>query len=84
MIRDSVVFYNYRIEIAIYVYVRKFYAIVELLVEGKLASSKSEARRKIKEGAVEVDGTKIVDETGRVEIGKSSLIRLGKRFLRIK
>ena len=60
------------------------YAIVELLVEGKLASSKSEARRKIKEGAVEVDGTKIVDETGRVEIGKSSLIRLGKRFLRIK
>ncbi|MBI4050691.1 MAG: tyrosine--tRNA ligase [Candidatus Doudnabacteria bacterium] len=60
------------------------YAIVDLLVEGKLASSKTEARRKIKEGAVEIDGAQVSDEKKVVKITKGSLIRLGKRFLRIK
>lgn len=60
------------------------YLLIDLLVQGKLASSKSEARRKIKEGAVEVDGSKITDEKTIVQISKNSLIRLGKRFLRIK
>ncbi len=59
------------------------YKIVDLLVEGKLAFSKSEARRKIKEGAVKVDGAKITDERATAKIKKNSLIRLGKRFLRI-
>ncbi len=60
------------------------YPIVDLLVEGKLASSKSEARRKVREGAVEVDGVRIGDEKASVDIVKGTLIRLGKRFLRIK
>ena len=60
------------------------YPIVDILVEGKLASSKSEARRKIKEGAVEIDGAKIKDEQTIVKLTKGSLFRLGKRFLRIK
>lgn len=60
------------------------YRVIDLLVEGKLAPSKSEARRKIKEGAVEVDGAKITDEKPLVKITKGSLIRLGKRFLRIR
>lgn len=60
------------------------YFLIDLLVEGKLASSKSEARRKIKEGAVEVDGVKITDEKIAVKIKKNSLLRLGKRFLRIE
>ncbi|MDP3993704.1 MAG: tyrosine--tRNA ligase [Candidatus Doudnabacteria bacterium] len=59
------------------------YNIVDLLVEGHLAASKSEARRKIIEGAVEVDGSKIKDERAPVKLTKNSLIRLGKRFLRI-
>ncbi len=59
------------------------YSIVELLVAGKLASSKSEARRKIAEGAVEVDGERINDETVKIKIAKGTLLRLGKRFLRI-
>lgn len=59
------------------------YRLVDLLVEGKLAFSKSEARRKIKEGAVEIGGAKITDEQARVRITKKTLIRLGKRFLRI-
>lgn len=60
------------------------YLIVDILVEGGLAASKSEARRKIKEGAVEVDGVKIKDESAKAAINKNSLIRLGKRFLKIK
>lgn len=60
------------------------YPIVDLLVEGKLALSKSEARRKIKEGAVEIDGVRIKDAANKAKITKGSLIRLGKRFLRIR
>ncbi len=59
------------------------YPILDLLVEGKLASSRSEARRKIQEGAVELGGSKINDVEARVTLTKGSLIRLGKRFLRI-
>lgn len=59
------------------------YLLVDVLVEGQLAQSKSEARRKIKEGAVEVDGAKISDEKAKVKLAKNSLVRLGKRFLRI-
>lgn len=59
------------------------YEIIELLVAGKLVSSRSEARRKIREGAVEVDGSKITNEKAVVKISGNSLIRLGRRFLRI-
>ena len=44
----------------------------------------SEARRKIAEGAVEVGGTKITDESAKVKLAKGSLVRLGKRFLKIE
>lgn len=60
------------------------YLIIDLLVEGKLASSKSEARRKIQEGAVEVGGNKINDPAARASIKNKTLIRLGKRFLEIR
>lgn len=59
------------------------YPILDILVEGRLASSRSEARRKIAEGAVEVDGDKIKDDQAPIKLTKNSLIRLGKRFLRI-
>lgn len=58
------------------------YPILEILVEGNLATSRSEARRKILEGAVDLDGEKVKDLTP-VKLKKNSLIRLGKRFLRI-
>lgn len=59
------------------------YSLIDILVEGKLATSKSEARRKIREGAVEVDSMKVKDESAKIKLIKFSLIRLGKRFLRI-
>jgi tyrosyl-tRNA synthetase len=57
--------------------------IDEVLVQGGLAASKSEAGRKVKEGAVEVDGKKVTNPKARVKLIKGGLIRLGKRFLRI-
>ncbi len=60
------------------------YILLDILVEGKLASSKSEARRKIKEGAVNHNQQKITDENARVKIASGDLFRLGKRFLKIK
>lgn len=60
------------------------YLVLDLLVEGKLASSKSEARRKIQEGAVAIDDRKILNADDTITIKKGNLVRLGKRFLRIK
>ena len=60
------------------------YSVLDVLVEGRLAASRSEARRKIKEGAVDADGKKITDEGAQIKLSKNSLIRLGKRFLRIQ
>ncbi len=53
--------------------------IVELLVSAKLMPSKSEARRKILEGAIELDGEKIKDVTYQVNIKNPVVLKAGKR-----
>jgi tyrosyl-tRNA synthetase len=53
--------------------------IVELLVLAKLLPSKSEARRKILEGAVEIDGGKIKDVNSELFIDKPVVLKVGKR-----
>jgi tyrosyl-tRNA synthetase len=61
------------------------HALVDLLVETKLASSKSEARRLISQGGVKINQETAVD--GMVEIGKKNnlILQVGKRkFVRIK
>lgn len=53
-----------------------------LLVETNLASSKSEAKRLIKEGAVELGG-EVVSENEGIELSPGDLLKVGKkRFLR--
>lgn len=55
-------------------------AIVDLLVEIKLASSKSEARRLIKQNGIRVDGKVINDEKLEVKIVKEGVVlQRGKR-----
>jgi len=56
---------------------------VDLVVASGLATSRSEARRKLEEGAVEKVGDKklSVDET--VTVSEEITLRLGKRFVRI-
>ena len=58
--------------------------IVALLVHANLASSNSEARRLVQQGAVEIDGQRINDPKAEVEVHKGAVIRCGKRgFVRI-
>ncbi len=58
--------------------------IVDLLVETKLAPSKSEARRLIQQGGVAVDDVMVKDDKLTVNLSQERLVRVGKRkFLRI-
>jgi tyrosyl-tRNA synthetase len=56
--------------------------IVELLMSAKLMPSKSEARRKILEGAIEIDGKKIKDINYQVELREPAVLKVGKRTFR--
>ena len=61
--------------------------IVTLLRDSGLASSSSDARRLLKQGAVEVDGVKVCDEAAQVPLSrdKELLVRVGKRrFARVR
>jgi tyrosyl-tRNA synthetase len=58
--------------------------ILAVLVDGaKILSSRSEAKRKIQEGAVEVNGSKVSDINLTLESGREYQIRVGKKFARI-
>lgn len=50
----------------------------------KLLASRGEAKRKIQEGAVEVNGAKITDISLELEPGKEYQIRVGKKFARVQ
>lgn len=56
-------------------------ALVDLIAQVELASSKSEARRLIRQGAVSVDGEKIEDPTHQVDPSEkaSFIVRVGRR-----
>ena len=58
--------------------------IIDLLVETKLMSSRGEAKRKIREGAIDVDGKRIKDINATVKLTKPVIVRAGKhKFLKI-
>jgi tyrosyl-tRNA synthetase len=58
--------------------------IIKLLTEAGLVSSNSEARRMVDQGAVSVDGTKIVDPNALVNLERSVIVKVGKRrFARV-
>ena len=62
-----------------------FNGLLNLLVRAGLASSNSDARRKIEEGAVKINGQKFSSNSKSLQtISKNDLISLGKRFLRIQ
>jgi tyrosyl-tRNA synthetase len=59
--------------------------IVDLLVETKLAPSKSEARRLIQQGGVVVDNEPVKDEKLVVDLSSEKLLKVGKRrFARVR
>ena len=51
----------------------------KVIVMSGLVPSNSEARRQIRQGAVEVDGTRVVDPNEPLQAGREYLIRVGKR-----
>jgi tyrosyl-tRNA synthetase len=56
-----------------------------LLIACDLASSKSEARRLIEQGAVEIEGEKITEPDKMIEVKDEMIIQVGKRrFVKIK
>lgn len=59
--------------------------IVDLLKRAGAATSTSEARRLIEQGAVSVDGEKISDFNAKIPVKKGALVKIGKKiFLRLK
>lgn len=58
--------------------------VVSLLMASGLVSSKSEARRLITQGGVQVDGEKITDINAVIEIAQPRVLRAGKlKFIRL-
>ena len=55
-----------------------------LLVKAGLASSNSEAIRKLREGAVEIDGSKITDVQKEITVVGTMVVRLGRRYAKVK
>jgi tyrosyl-tRNA synthetase len=55
-----------------------------LLVKAGLASSNSDAIRKIKEGAVKLDGQKIADHQKEITITQPAVVQLGRKYARVK
>ena len=52
-------------------------SLQDYLVENRLAKSRSEVRRLIKQGAIDVDGKKVTD--AQMEVTKDNIIKVGKR-----
>ena len=60
-------------------------SIVAALKAAGLASSNSEAVRKLAEGAVRVDGEKVADRELKLPIGAEHILQVGpRRFARVK
>lgn len=57
--------------------IKKTISLVDALVESKLCTSKSDARRQVEQGGVKVDDVVVKDPS--VMIGKGSIVQKGKR-----
>jgi tyrosyl-tRNA synthetase len=59
-------------------------SLTAVLTAAGLAVSGSEARRKIAEGAVRIDGEKVLDAAMRLNVGETHIVQLGpRRFARV-
>lgn len=60
-------------------------SLADILVDAKMAVSKSEARRLIEQGGVRVDGACIGEREAKIEPTRGMIIQVGKRkFLKVK
>jgi tyrosyl-tRNA synthetase len=64
---------------------RDVWPVVDLLVSTKLCSSKSEAKRLISQGAVDIDNQTITDPQEEIKLKDEAVLKVGKKtFIRIK
>lgn len=56
--------------------------IVDLLVRGGLAATNNEARRKVQDGGVRVDGDRVEDPNARLAVKTGQVLRVGKKTFR--
>jgi tyrosyl-tRNA synthetase len=54
-----------------------------LLVRAGLAASNGEAGRKMREGAVQVDGARVTDVAQTVTVERPTVVKLGRRYARL-
>ena len=57
-------------------------ALANLLKESAMTSSTSEANRMIAQGAVRIDGVKVVSKDTHIEVGAEYIYQVGKRNFR--
>ncbi len=71
--------------ILIYDIKEKTISLVDLLTKSRLALSRSEAKRLIEQGGVDIDGKEIRDKQYEIKITDGMIIRVGKRkFIKIR
>ncbi len=58
--------------------------IAPLIVQAGLASSNSEAIRKVREGAVQLDGQKVTDVHHALTLDNPLVLKLGRKFARLR
>lgn len=58
--------------------------VVDLLIECKLLNSRGEAKRKVREGAIDIDGARVDDINYVVDLKQPVVVRCGKhKFLKV-
>jgi tyrosyl-tRNA synthetase len=71
-------------DIGLYIFEKPELSVLEILIEGKLASSNSDAKRLIEQGGVSIDNVVIKDANAIIKLETEHLLRIGKnKFLRI-
>jgi tyrosyl-tRNA synthetase len=58
-------------------------ALAKLIVLAGLATSSSEATRKVQQGGVKLDQAKMTDPRSRIEAGRTALLEVGRRAVRV-
>ena len=53
--------------------------LADLITDSKLAQSKSQAKRLIRQGAVELDGQKLLDPATKIEFKPGQILKVGKK-----
>ncbi|MBA3723462.1 MAG: tyrosine--tRNA ligase [Candidatus Levybacteria bacterium] len=71
-------------DIALVMFERREISITDIVLETKLASSKSDARRLIEQGGISIDNVTVKDPNQLISINEEKLLKAGKRrFVKI-